>query len=77
MTTNLVPHGDGLAIVIDPAYLESIRATADTPLQIACDGKSLIITPADERVGEDDKLFDEAVEMVHERFGNAMKKLAE
>ncbi len=75
MQKTLVKHGNSMALVIDKPILELIQATADTPFEIISDGRSLVLTPV--RDPEDEKKFDDAVAMIHKRFGNAMKKLAE
>lgn len=75
MIKKLVKHGNSLALVIDKPILELIRATADTPFEIISDGRSLVLTPV--RDPKKEKKFEDAVAMVHKRFGRAMKKLAE
>lgn len=55
--------------------LELIHADPTTPFEIISDGRSLLLTPI--RDDEDEKKFEDALAMVHKRFGNAMKKLAE
>jgi antitoxin component of MazEF toxin-antitoxin module len=71
----LTKHGNSYAMVIDKPILELLQAGPETPFEIISDGRSLVLTPV--RDPEEEKKFDEAVEMVHKRFGNAMKKLAE
>ena len=46
MVRNLVPYGDGFALVIDKSTLELLHLDADTPLEISTDGKVLIVSPA-------------------------------
>jgi len=75
MVKTLTKHGNSYAMVIDKPILELIRATPETPFEIISDGRSLVLTPV--RDAEDEKKFEDAVAMVHKRFGNAMKKLAE
>jgi antitoxin MazE len=75
MIKNLTKHGNSYAMVIDKAILELIQATPETPFEIISDGRSLVLTPV--RDADDEKKFDDAVAMIHKRFGNAMKKLAE
>jgi antitoxin component of MazEF toxin-antitoxin module len=75
MIKTLTKHGNSYAMVIDKPILELIRATPDMPFEIISDGRSLILTPV--RDPEEERKFDSAVAMIHERFGNAMKKLAE
>ncbi len=45
MIRNLVRHGDELALVIDKPILELLKIDADTPLEIATDGKKLDVIP--------------------------------
>ena len=75
MIKKLTKHGNSYALVIDKPILELIQATPDTPFEIITDGRSLVLTPVLDP--EKEKKFDSAVAMVHRRFGNAMKKLAE
>ncbi len=75
MTKSLVKHGNSYALVIDKPVLELIRATPETQFEIVTDGQSLVLTPV--RDAKHDKKFKESLEMVHKRFGRALKKLAE
>ncbi len=75
MIKTLTKHGNSYALVIDKPILELIRATSDTPFEIISDGRSLVLTPI--RDPSEEKQFEDAVAMVHKRFGKAMKKLAE
>jgi antitoxin component of MazEF toxin-antitoxin module len=75
MIKKLTKHGNSYAMVIDKAILDLLRTTPETPFEIISDGRSLVLTPI--RDPKEEKKFDEALEMVHKRFGNAMKKLAE
>lgn len=75
MIKKLTKHGNSYAMVIDKPILELIRATPETPFEIITDGRSLILTPV--RDPEEEKDFENAVAMIHKRFGKAMKKLAE
>jgi antitoxin MazE len=75
MIKKLTKHGNSYAMVIDKPILELIQATSETPFEIISDGRSLVLTPV--RDPEVDKKFEDAVAMIHKRFGNAMKKLAE
>ena len=75
MTKTLTKHGNSYAMVIDKPILELLHATPDTEFEISTDGRSLLLTPV--RDSAEDKKFDDAVEMLHKRFGKAMKKLAE
>ncbi len=75
MIKKLTKHGNSYAMVIDKPILELIQATPDTPFEIISDGRSLVLTPV--RDPAEEKKFDNAVAMIHKRFGNAMKRLAE
>ena len=75
MIKTLTKHGNSYAIVIDKPILELLQATPETPFEIISDGRSLILTPV--RSAEEEEKFEDALAMVHKRFGNAMKKLAE
>jgi antitoxin component of MazEF toxin-antitoxin module len=75
MIKTLTKHGNSYALVIDKPILELIRATPETPFEIISDGRSLVLTPV--RDPKEEKKFEDAVAMIHRRFGNAMKKLAE
>ncbi len=68
-------HGNSYAMVIDKPILELLHATPETPFEILSDGRSLVLTPV--RNAKEEKKFEEAVAMLHQRFGRAMKKLAE
>ena len=75
MIKSLTKHGNSYAMVIDKPILELLRATPETPFEIISDGRSLVLTPV--RNPKEEKKFKDAVAMVHERFGKAMKKLAD
>jgi antitoxin MazE len=75
MIKTLTKHGNSYAMVIEKPILELLRTTPDTPFEIISDGRSLVLTPV--RSNEESKKFDEALAMVHKRFGKAMKRLAE
>lgn len=75
MIKTLTKHGNSYAMVIDKPILELIKANPKTPFEVLSDGRSLVLTPV--RSAKEEKKFQEAVAMVHKRFGNAMKKLAE
>ncbi len=75
MIKNLTKHGNSYALVIDKPILELLRATPETPFEIVTDGRSLVLSPL--RDPGEEKKFQESLEMVHKRFGRAMKRLAE
>jgi antitoxin component of MazEF toxin-antitoxin module len=74
MTKTLTRHGNSYALVIDKPILELLRATPDTPFEIVTDGRCLVLTPV--RSPAEEKKFQKALDMVHKRFGRAMKRLA-
>jgi len=75
MTKTLTRHGNSYALVIDRPILDLLRATPETPFDIVTDGNSLVLTPV--RDQEEERRFQDALQMVHTRFGRAMKTLAE
>lgn len=75
MIKNLTKHGNSHALIIDKAILDLLKAGPDTPFEVISDGRSLVLTPIRD-AGTEEK-FNAALESVHERFGRAMKKLAE
>jgi antitoxin MazE len=75
MTKTLTRHGNSYALVIDKPILELLHATPETPFEIMTDGQCLVLTPV--RKAGDEKKFQAALDMVHKRFGRAMKRLAE
>jgi antitoxin MazE len=75
MLKNLTKHGNSYALVVEKPILELLHVTPDTPFEIMTDGRCLVLTPV--RDSEEEKKFQNALEMVHKRFGRAMKRLAE
>ena len=75
MVKNLTKHGNSYALVIDKPILELLHVTPETPFEILTDGRSLLLSPV--RDPEQEQAFEQALSMVHERFGRAMKRLAE
>lgn len=75
MIKSLTKHGNSYALVIEKPILELLRATPDTPFEIMSDGQCLVLTPV--RDSKEEKKFQKSLDMVHARFGRAMKRLAE
>lgn len=71
----LTAHGNSAALIIDKPILELLGIGMDTPLKIATDGRSLIISPADDP--EREARFRQALERVNERHGETLRRLAE
>jgi antitoxin component of MazEF toxin-antitoxin module len=75
MIQTLTKHGNSYALVIEKPILELLRVAPDAPFEIVTDGQSLVLTPV--RDPADEKAFQDALDVVHKRFGRAMKRLAE
>jgi antitoxin component of MazEF toxin-antitoxin module len=75
MIKTLTKHGNSYALVIEKPILELLRVSPEAAFEIVTDGQCLVLTPV--RDPAEEKRFQEALEMVHRRFGRAMKRLAE
>ncbi|MCL4203214.1 MAG: hypothetical protein KJ000_11990 [Pirellulaceae bacterium] len=75
MITTLTKHGDRYALVIDEPILELLRVSPESEFEITTDGQCLVLTPV--RDPAEEEKFQDALDMVHQRFGRAMKRLAE
>ena len=75
MIKTLTKHGNSYALVIEKPILELLRVSPDASFEIVTDGQCLVLTPV--RDSEDEKKFQNALDVVHKRFGRAMKRLAE
>lgn len=75
MIKYLTAHGNSLALVIDKAILELLKMTPDSPVEIATDGKSLIVSPIQDEKRE--KKLKAALAKVNRKHGKTLKKLAE
>ena len=75
MVKNLTKHGNSYALVIEKPILELLGVSPETPFEIVTDGRCLVLAPV--RDPDEEKRFQDALEMVHKRFGRAMKRLAE
>jgi antitoxin component of MazEF toxin-antitoxin module len=75
MIKHLTQHGNSAALVIDKAILELLHITMKTPLELATDGKNLIVSP----IGDAKRAFrfKAALEAVNRRHGKTFKALAE
>ena len=74
MTKYLTPHGNSAALVIDKPILELLHIDMNTPLEIATDGKSLVISPVQDAARE--KKFKTSLARVITRHGKTFAKLA-
>ena len=75
MIKALTKHGNSYALVIEKPILELLGVSPETPFEIVTDGRCLVLSPV--RDPAEEKKFQDALEMVHKRFGRAMKRLAE
>jgi len=74
MNQKLVKHGDKWAVVIDESTLDLLGIGPETPLDVRTDGVQVLIGPADPtRTAK----FNDALEDFNQRFGPALRKLAE
>jgi antitoxin MazE len=75
MTKTLSKHGNSLALVIDRPILDLLNIDESTLLEISTDGRALIILPRVDR--QRHERFKKALESTNQRYGNALKRLAE
>ena len=75
MVKTLTKHGNSYALVIDKPILELLHVTPETPFEIITDRQCLVLAPV--RDPKEEKKFTGALDMVHKRFGRAMKRLAQ
>jgi antitoxin component of MazEF toxin-antitoxin module len=74
MVKYLTTHGNSAALVLDKPILELLHIDMDTPLEIATDGKSLVISPVKDAARE--KKFRGSLARVVSRHGKTFAKLA-
>lgn len=74
MIKHLTPHGNSSALVIEKAILELLKIDTGTPLEIATDGKNLIVSPVKDARRE--TAMKAALDKVNKRHGKTLKKLA-
>ncbi len=75
MIKKLSKHGNSLALVIDRSILDLLGITEQTSLEISTDGESLVVAPLRDKKRR--KRFEDALASSNERYGNALKRLAE
>ena len=75
MVKHLTQHGHSAALVIDKAVLELLHITRKMPLELATDGKNLIISPLSD--AKRAVRFRAALETVNRRHGKTLQALAE
>lgn len=74
MVKTLQKHGNSQALVIDKALMEAIGIDADSPLQIAVSGNSLIVTPVHVGIGRE--RVAETIDKLRPRYGAMLERLA-
>jgi antitoxin MazE len=75
MIKKLSKHGNSLALVIDRAILDLLGIDEQTSLEVSTDGEALIVVPAQDKRRR--KRFEDALQSTNERYGKALKRLAE
>ena len=75
MIKKLVSHGNSAALIIDKPILELLHVDMDTLLEIATDGKNLIISPV--KNSKREEKFKAALEKVNKRHSGTLRRLAE
>ena len=75
MVKHLTPHGNSAALVIDKPIRELLHITMKTPLELATDGRNLIISPMSDAKRQ--MRFSAALQVVNHRHSKTLKALAE
>jgi len=75
MIKKLSKHGNSLALVIDRAILDLLGINESTELELSTDGEAIVVSPVRDRKRQ--KRFNAALASSNERFGRALKRLAE
>jgi len=74
MVKHLTPHGNSAALVIDKPVMELLHITMETPLELATDGRNLIISPV--RDAKQERRFRTALRDINRQHGRTLKDLA-
>ncbi len=75
MTKTLIKHGNSLALVIDKPILEMLQISADTPLELATNGDSILVSPVRDKNRQKKLLA--SLEEINGKFGDDLRRLAE
>lgn len=73
MTTRLVQHGEGLALVIDEPMLAMLNISVDTPLELTTNGDQIVISPIRDEARR--AKLDESIEKLNAQFGDDLRRL--
>lgn len=76
MTKTLVKHGNSYALIIDRPIMDLLKIDEKTQLEITTDGTRLTISPKGAGNEKREKIK-KALKRTNDRFGEALKKLAE
>ena len=74
MVKHLTQHGNSAALIIEKPVLELLNITLKTPLEIATDGRNLIISPVPNALRE--KRFQKVLANVNKHHAKTLKRLA-
>lgn len=74
MIKKLTLHGNSSALIIDKAILELLHINQETPLEIATDGRNLIVSPVLD--GKREQKINNALLKVNKRHEKTLKELA-
>jgi antitoxin component of MazEF toxin-antitoxin module len=75
MVKKLTAHGNSSALIIEKPILELLNITMDTPLEIATDGRNLIISPV--RDAQREKKVKSAMAKVLKQHEKTFRALAD
>jgi antitoxin MazE len=75
MIKKLSKHGNSLALVIDRSILDLLGINEKTSLEVSTDGEALIVSPVRDKKRK--QRFEQALMSSNERYGKALKRLAE
>jgi antitoxin component of MazEF toxin-antitoxin module len=74
MVKTLQKHGNSAALIIDKGLQDALGITAETPLQITVSGSSLIVTPVNVGVSNED--VTESLAKLRPRYQKMLENLA-
>ena len=75
MIKTLQKHGNSHALVIDKALMEALGIDEETPLQVTVSGSSLVVSPVEVGLGDEDTR--DAIAKLRPKYAKMLKRLAE